>query len=141
MGNENQDWTHLELVTTWKDIEENLKRLAAYRGSHDKERDFLSQLIRRGTCFICCRVDGATFFAPSKFVGYAQDTILSYTPNKMAGNDTNEAISAILKSKPKPNKKLNEEYEKFCYSLGFTPPERGTFGVERKFWKTGREVR
>ncbi len=48
---------------------------------------------------------------------------------------TNPSISAITEYKPIPSGDLEKAYHKYCDELGFTANERGTFGVERKYWE------
>lgn len=54
--------------------------------------------------------------------------------DKKDGRDTNSAISSILGHKPNPNEFLNSEYVRYCEGLGFIARDKGSFGVERKFW-------
>ena len=55
--------------------------------------------------------------------------------DKKDGRDTNPAISDIIGNKPMPDKSLDYEYVKYCEGLGFTARDKGSFGVERKFWE------
>ena len=50
------------------------------------------------------------------------------------GRETNPAISMILSMKPKSNPEIEKIYRDYCESLGFVANERGSFGVERKYW-------
>lgn len=54
---------------------------------------------------------------------------------KKDGRVTNPAISEIIGKKPTPNPVLENLYREYCESLGFIANEKGTFGVERKYWE------
>ncbi len=41
----------------------------------------------------------------------------------------------ILGSKPASNPVLDNLYREYCELLGFVANEKGTFGVERKYWE------
>jgi len=52
------------------------------------------------------------------------------------GRETNPAISKILGVNPIHNYSLEYFYRKYCESLGFIANDKGSFGVERKYWDT-----
>ena len=76
-----------------------------------------------------------TSFAPSRLIGYVDNNFEKHAANEEKdGRDTNPAISVILGSDPLANAELEQAYQEYCRTLGFEPNERGSFGVERKFW-------
>jgi hypothetical protein len=77
-----------------------------------------------------------TKFAPSRFIGYKNNTITKHESNiTKDGRETNPAISDALGVKqPIINEELEELYKKYCIYLGFSPPPKGAFGVTRKYW-------
>lgn len=94
-------------------------------------------LIRRGTCFLPYADRDGIAFAPSRFIGYAGNNFGRHAANDARdGRLTNAAINAILGHHPSPEPALEQEYQRFCLSLGFTPSETGTFGAARKYWLT-----
>ena len=50
------------------------------------------------------------------------------------GRKTNPVISSLLGQKVEPNPMLDKAYRTYCEELGFIANDKGTFGVERKYW-------
>lgn len=94
------------------------------------ERQIYSELIGKGICFIAYRRGGRSYFAPSRFIGYVDNTPAKHEQNNdKDGRDTTPAISRILDHQPQPHDGLEKEYQAFCRRIGATPSRR-----ERKFW-------
>jgi hypothetical protein len=103
----------------------------------DGDRGAYLSLIRRGTCFLPYATRDGIAFAPSRFIGYADNSFAKHAANEARdGRLTNTAINAILGYAPTLEPALEEAYERFCLELGFTPSQTGTFGVARKYWLT-----
>lgn len=115
------NWTTLRLVKNINQLNITVTTLYSYSKSSNEQRQFYIGLLKRGTCFLVCKYKNDIFFAPSKFIGYAGNTMSSHTPGKMTGIDTNLAISELLKEKPLQNQELEEEYKKYCIAQGFSP--------------------
>ena len=101
----------------------------------EEERLEASKLIKRGTCFIAYKIDSELRFAPSRFLGYENNTLSKHAIMDVDGRKTNKAISKILK----PNKlkvgAYEEQYLDYCTNLGIKPQTKGgAFGVKRKYW-------
>ena len=91
-------------------------------------------LIKRGTCFIIVKTDDYKFY-PSRFIGYISNTMEKHINNEYIHvGYTNKAISKILNHKPIPDSQLNSKYRDYCEKLGFIANEKGSWGIERKFW-------
>jgi hypothetical protein len=127
----------MRTVINIKELIENIKTLSNYiKSKKDPEYDFGYNLVKRGTCFIAVNKDGSYEFYPSRFIGYAGNSMDNHQNNKYKdGRETNQAISIILGSKPKPNDILDNFYKEYCETLGFIANDKGTFGVERKYWE------
>lgn len=127
----------MEFIETLSELKTNVKVIEKYlKSKKDPEYSFALNLIKRGTCFVAIEEDGTYKFYPSRFMGYANNTMDSHLNNKMKdGRDTNFIISEILGKKPMANHILNNSYREYCKSLDFKANEKGSFGVERKFWE------
>lgn len=126
----------MELVTTWDQIAANLLEVERVRGprSGSEYRDYLS-LVKLGTCFLPYTSSTELAFAPSRFIGYVENTLQKHAANaRKDGRLTTPAISAILGRNPEPDDALENQYVAFCHSLGFEARRSGNFGAKRKFW-------
>ena len=79
--------------------------------------------------------NGTYKFYPSRFIGYFGNSMNAHqNNNRRDGRTTNPAISAVLGMNPNANPEFDKAYKDYCETLGFTANERGSFGVERKYW-------
>ena len=126
----------MKTVSTITELLNNISIIDQYLKSADKiEVDYAKGLIKRGTCFVAVKSDEGYKFYPSRFIGYANNSMDAHERNyEKDGKETNPAISAIIGSNPQHNEKLEDEYKEYCVSLGFKANKAGTFGVERKYW-------
>ena len=126
----------MKIVSNFNELITNSQTLDGYlRSQVDPEYDFALNLIKKGTCFVAVGVSGAYKFYPSRFIGYADNSMDAHLNNvEKDGKETNPAISKILGAKPSINSILNQEYARYCEALGFVPRDKGAFGTERKFW-------
>jgi hypothetical protein len=126
----------MRVIEGLNEIRMNTKTLDKYLDSKtDPEYSFAIDLVKRGICFVVVKENGAYRFCPSRFVGYADNCMDTHLSEHKYGGDTNRAISAVLGGNPRPNPTLDNLYREYCESLGFIANERGTFGVERKYWE------
>jgi len=125
----------MDAIRTKNELLKNISTVSrGLRSRQTEERIYYEQLIIRGVCFVICTSYGRTLFAPSRFIGYKENTPTAHQRNRNKEVvKSEETIQSILKMKWNKNDALNEEYQKFCRSLGLTPREKGAFGVERKF--------
>lgn len=124
----------VELVESLEDIINNIKTIDYYLEKKvDPEYSYAINLIKRGTCFIKYNNN----FYPSRFIGYKNNTMTKHESNEYKdGRVTNKQIGRILgESKPQINEALNREYQSYCETLGFEAREKGSYGVERKYWE------
>ncbi|WP_051624116.1 hypothetical protein [Clostridium akagii] len=124
------------LVQNKSEILKNVTLLDDYiTKAGEKEKEFALALIKKGTCFIVLKNEGSYKFYPSRFIGYSDNNIDAHLNNEYKdGKETNPAISSILGCRPAFDLELEKEYKKYCRKLKFTPNQKGSFGVERKFW-------
>lgn len=124
------------LVRNKNEILKNIMLLDNYvTQGIENQKEFALSLIKKGTCFIAMRKNNSYKFYPSRFVGYVDNNMDAHLNNDLKdGKETNPAISNILGSKPTFDLQLEKAYKKYCEELGFFPNQKGSFGVERKFW-------
>jgi hypothetical protein len=126
----------MELVADRDALRRNLAyldqvRLQATGPDFDQYRD----LLLRGTCFVPYDASGTLAFAPSRFIGYRNNTFGAHEDNEQKdGRVTNPAISELYGTSPVTDAELDDQYRAFCSSLGIEVRETGSFGVDRKFW-------
>ena len=126
----------MELVRSLEEIRHNRTVFNAYLDKKtDPEYAYALGLVKRGICFVADGSSGRYRFYPSHFIGYADNTMDKHMSNTTKdGKQTNPAISSILHDKPHQNLRLEELYKAYCKSLGFEANEKGSRGVERKYW-------
>lgn len=127
-----------EFVKSQEDIQKNIETIEAYLnpyGYKDKQI-FAANLIKNGTCFIAYKVSEEIRFAPSRFVGYAENSMEKHESNDYKdGRDTNEVINRVLGFAPIEDAELEADYLKYCNKLFITPRAKGAFGAKRKYWR------
>ena len=124
-------------VESLGEILDNCVTLDGYiKSKKDPEYTYALELVKRGTCFLAIEKDGQYSFYPSRFIGYVNNTMIQHENNGAKdGRETNPAIAdAINQGNPTPNPNLDLLYKDYCARLGFRASDKGTFGVERKFW-------
>ena len=127
----------MNFVQNLSEIELNVLTLEDYLSSTlANEKTYAENRTQKGTCFFVYKKNGQYKFAPSRFIGYKNNTISRHENNELKdGRLTNPTISKILKHKPEEDAFMEAEYEKYCIQLGIKYQEKGNFGVKRKYWK------
>jgi len=128
----------MQLISKLEQLRTNVKTLDDYftKGSHAEKKWALDR-VRRGTCFVVYKVGEELRFAPSRFIGYVDNTIGKHDAavGIKDGRKTNPVISGILACEPSPNDGMELEYLRYCTKLGIMAPETGSHGAARKFWR------
>jgi 5-methylcytosine-specific restriction protein A len=124
------------LVKSIMELQANVDRLAVYLAEQDgPNREFAQGLVRRGIDFVVVRRDRRPFFAPSRFVGYRNNSRHAHASNlDKDGRKTTRAIKTLLGKRATPDARLEREYAAFCAGIDVTAPPRGAFAGLRKFW-------
>ena len=127
----------MRLVRNLAEITANMDTLDEYLNRKvEPFYSFTLGLIKKGVCFAVRKSDGAYHFYPSRFIGYANNSMDQHLNNDMKdGKETNPAITHILRCPVCKDSMLDNEYRLYCEHLGFVANDKGAFGVERKFWK------
>jgi hypothetical protein len=131
----------MKFIETLQELQVNLDTLENYLKSPlKKEREYALDRVKLGTCFVVYEINGQKHFAPSRFIGYKDNTMGKHDKNdEKDGRETNPAISSVLKTAEASctlgnDAFLDQAYMAYCLKLGITPKIKGAFGVERKFW-------
>lgn len=126
----------MKTIQSLSELKANLQKIDEYLVSgKDPECSFAIDLVKKGTCFVVIRTNDSYKFYPSRFVGYTRNSMDAHLKNENKdGGETNPAISNILGGKPLPCAELDKYYKEYCEFLGFIANNKGSFGVERKYW-------
>lgn len=127
----------MDHITNRTELEANLRQLEDYRYSSDPlEREFYTNLIKLGICFVVLKKNEKLLWGPSRFVGYRNNSMNLHRRNEEKdGRETTPVITDILgRTPPKPDAYLEELYAAHCEDLGFTARPTGNYGSKRKYW-------
>ena len=117
-------------ITSKDQLIDNLDRVEGYlTGASESDYRAMANFISHGRVFVTYIVNGQYHFAPSRFVGYAGNTLVEHKDDRGHGWDTNDAISTVLCSKNRFDPTLEDAYLKYCDILG----ER-RYGYHRSYW-------
>lgn len=104
----------MNVVTTLKQIANNIAELDRGRNAGGEELEEYQALIKRGTCFLPYESKTGLSFAPSRFVGYIDNKLASHADNpNRYGRVTNDAINLVLGARPSTNTALERAYKEF----------------------------
>jgi 5-methylcytosine-specific restriction protein A len=124
--------TSLKVITSIEEIEQNLSLFEKYLCGEvsPESQKFAYGLIKRGACFIAYKTNSEWRFAPSRYVGYTNNSMKTHNDNQNKdGKETNPAIDSVLDCTLAPNKDIEAEYLSFCEKLGINPDNK-----QRKYW-------
>ena len=123
----------MRLIKNKEELIANLNTIECLitEGTED-EQAITYDLIRLGSCFVAYQIGKELRFAPSRFLGYANNNLNKHSKAKkkrlLDGKDTNPVISQML-GKLSPNIELDKHYVKYCIGIGLTASEK-----RRKYW-------
>lgn len=122
-------------------IRRNLQQLEDYRHSHGPaEREYWRERVRLGVDFIVYRANGALSFAPSRFVGYQNNSASAHSKYRYKdGGVTNAAICRVLGRDFTHHEGLETEYRRFCTQNGIeaTRKDRKYLDIGVQVWSPG----
>ena len=115
---------------------DNLLHLEGCRASsRPREREYHAALIRRGVCLVVLRRGQRPLFGPSRFVGYARNSIAAHEANlQRDGRETNVALTQVPGCRPRADRRLEQHCRALCVKPGIECSLTGAFGVKRKYW-------
>lgn len=126
----------MKLIEKLSDLIDNAVYLEAKIKSKNKaEREMAVQLIEKGICFVRYKVNRRTIFAPSRFIGYKNNTLQRHQHSiSKHGSTTNNRIKRILNKRASADRAMEKEFREFCKNINISVKPFGSFGIVRKFW-------
>ena len=132
--------TVVELVEELRQVDANLEYLDAAFVDAATRQKYLGY-IERGTVFLPYLKLGRTAFAPSRFIGYKNNTLEKHQINLLKdGKKTTPRLSSLL-GEAAVHSGLEQEYLLFCAAIGAKPGLTGNRGAPRRFWRVYRTER
>lgn len=97
----------MDLITNTEQLIKNIETIENYLTEGDEEEQYkASCLIKKGSCLISYNIDNEVRFAPSRFLGYIDNTLSRHIRSPVDGSKTNVEINRILDRKPLPDQEL-----------------------------------
>lgn len=109
----------MEFVGSKKDIRKNLKAFdRKLRDEGDNASGFFHERVRRGRNFVSYQAGSDWRFAPSRYVGYKNNTQEDHEKSEdKDGGKTDRALSKVLGGNPKPDKEKSKLLNEFSQKL------------------------
>jgi 5-methylcytosine-specific restriction protein A len=127
-------------IESVEDLKQNLSKVESYLVSESNDDDFeeMCDYIKRGHNLVAYLVGEEYHFAPSRFVGYKNNSLSKHKNNRLqhlvTGTETDKVINQILR-KHTVSDDMESKYQKFCKSLHIEPDNR-----TRKYWCLDNDV-
>lgn len=124
------------VINSKSQLIKNLDRVEGYLSSVNEELyNTMAQYIARGRVFVTYIVDGKYHFAPSRFVGYKDNTLVKHQNNEEKdGRITTPAITKILGSRTF-DPRLEEAYLMYCEWLDVRAANQ-----KRTYWLLNQDI-
>lgn len=122
----------MRLISNKKHLIANIETIENYIiDGNLVEKEATLDLIRKGKCLVAYKVDNDYRFAPSRFLGYQNNTLIAHFASQTkTGLESNAAINKVLESKLSSNENLENRYIQYCLSLGLQPSNYS----KRRYW-------
>jgi hypothetical protein len=128
----------MSLIETYDDLLRNIAELEKARKGGGQVKDLYSGLIGRGSVFLPYLTGDGIAFAPSRFIGYAENTVFGHGQlEERHGWHTNMRMGEILRNQfgftiwNVVDEVAESQYQNFCDSLGVVPRRS-----RKTFWLT-----
>ena len=102
--------------------------------NNDENYQSMVSLIEKGTNFLAYRRGESWHFAPSRFIGYLNNSLLVHLVkyNGKDGKETSSAIDKIIGKTRCFDLDLEDKYLSFCKEIGAVP--KRMIKIQRKYW-------
>lgn len=123
------------LIENLDELTNNLEQVEDYLNGFDVvANEEMVRLIGNGTNFVAYKINNEMHFAPSRFVGYLNNTLRIHLvkDNGKSGRETSPRIDEILGTKRTYNTELEKLYHDFCEEIGAFP--KRMINTQRKYW-------
>jgi 5-methylcytosine-specific restriction protein A len=128
-------------IETIEDLKRNLIEVESYLSPEASEADSdeMRNYIKHGHNFVAYRVGNTYHFAPSRFVGYKDNSLTIHRSNRLehtvVGTDTDAYINQILRKNTQSDG-MESKYQEYCQSLQIKPDNR-----KRKYWSLDEDIK
>ena len=125
------------LIENLSELYGNLMQVDAYlMGDNDGNRSQMAVLIARGRDLVVYKSNSKLHFAPSRFVGYLNNDLITHSVkgNGKHGTKTTQRIDKILGCHSVSNDELDKKYFAFCDELDVIPTKH-----QKKYWVLDEE--
>lgn len=108
-----------DFVESRIDVIKNMYTLYSYAKSESSiEKTWALERFKLGRWYVVEQFGDKLIFAPSRFIGYKNNTIEKHSVNHGDGTQTNNLFSNLKLYKEVTDDYLSDEFEKFMFSLG-----------------------
>lgn len=125
----------MPFIEDMDDLIVNINTLERYRNDDNSYHcNFHKRLIQRGRCFVAYEMNNGLHFAPSRFIGYANNNMEDHEQaireGQRDGRDTNPVIDRIIGQPHEANRRLEKKFTAFCNLIGIRP-----WNYRRTYWQ------
>lgn len=124
----------MDFVITMEGLNNNLNYIKNLRANGSSaEIEQLNKLIGNGRNFYPYIDKNELAFAPSRFIGYQNNSLQKHAANDLKdGRLTNKVLAHVISPRLLPNARLDSLYEQYCVNKGIQPKAY----KNRKYWFT-----
>lgn len=116
-----------DFITTKEDVIENIKTLYGYMEniSDTETYNWATNILRKGRIYVVEIIGSKLYFAPSRFVGYKDNTAKKHQNNHGDGKQTNDKLSEYYQKVQ--DKRLDKAFQNVLHHYGLS-------SEDKKFW-------
>jgi 5-methylcytosine-specific restriction protein B len=117
-----------DFITSKKDVVENIKTLYGYleNASDSENYKWATERLKNGKYYVVEIIESVLYFAPSRFVGYKNNTIEKHQDNHGDGTQTNDELSKYYQKVEKDDR-LDKAFQKVLERYGLS-------SGDKKYW-------
>ena len=109
----------IDFIENRIDVVKNIYTLYSYiKSESEEEKKWALQRFKQGKWYVVEIFGNSLLFAPSRFVGYKNNTIEKHTVNHGDGTETNNYFRNLKLYKESTDEYLSTEFKKFMNALG-----------------------
>lgn len=118
-----------DLIKTKEDLINNLNQIEVYLKNFESAEE-MKNYIRRGKNFVMYKFVNEYHFAPSRFVGYLNNTLIKHNKNESKhGWKTYGCITQILSQQCRYDDRCEKLFIQYCSDLSIVP-----YNKKRMYW-------
>ncbi len=122
----------MQFIRIKQDLVDNIITIEGYLNSSDeKEKKFAQDLIEKGLTMVVYKVNGENHFAPSRFLGYAKNTMAAHLSKEDTdGKETNAVIDKALNITSFSNDTTEGKFLQYLEKVGLSADNN-----KRRYWR------